>query len=121
MITQIADYTAAEVQEFYKIPAPVGAQDTADLQAAIAEGEREFADTFKVEASAENVEAVKFFVFAHWLRWQALRKTSAGAGAKLNFTQSQNYQDQQRSVIAYNRACVIMNRKDLKLHKIFNC
>lgn len=118
MITQVSDYI--DTAEFYRIPCPVGGQEKADLEAAIAEGERLFSDTFGVEPDGGNVEAVKFFVFAFWLKSQVLRKTSAGASARLNFTQSANEYDQTRRVVAYNRACVMMKRDDLKLHKIFN-
>lgn len=117
-MTQASDYT--NTREFYRIPKPFGEQESADLDAAISEGERLFADTFGVAPSAENVEAVKHFVFANWLRWQTLRKTSAGASAKLEFTQAQNRADETRRVTAWNRACELMGRTDRKIHKIFN-
>ena len=117
-MTTIQDYT--NTSEFYRIPSPKGEQEVADLQAAINEGERIFADTFGVLPSTENVEAVKFFVFAYWLQWQRLRKTSAGAGAKLRFTQAENEYDQLRRITAYKRACIMMGRSDLQLLKIFN-
>lgn len=92
----------------------------ADLSAAIEEGENEFADTFGIMPSEANIEAVKYFVFAFWLKVQAVRKTSAGASAKINFTQSQNVHDSTRRIVAYNRACTIMGRAELKLHRLFN-
>lgn len=117
-MTTVNDYR--DNSKFYYVPAGVGSQEVADLTAAIAEGEQKFADLFGVAPSEENVEAVKHYVFAYWLRWQSLRKTSAGASAKINFTQSQNHVDTERFVTAYNRACVIMGRTDLKLHRLFN-
>lgn len=117
-MTIVADYI--DTNEFYRIPKPIGESERLDIEAAIAEGERSFYDTFGIAPNDDNLEAVKFFVFAFWLRIQSLRKTSAGASAKLNFTQSQNYADQTRRVTAYNRACEMMQRKDLKLIKIIN-
>lgn len=117
-MTSITDYI--NTHEFYRIPRPFGEQESADLDAAILEGERLFADTFGVTPSAENAEAVKFFVFANWLRWQSLRKTSAGAGAKIDFTQAQNRSDETRRVTAWNRACELVGQSDKRIIKIFN-
>lgn len=121
MILTIEDFT--QTQEFYRIPQPTGPADTADLVGALSEGERQFMETFRVvetEIIDERLEALKYFAFAFWLRWQATRKTPSGAGAKINFTQSQNYIDEPRRYQAYNRACFIMGRPDLKMFKILN-
>lgn len=125
MITQVSDYT--QTNEFYRIPAPIGSEDTAALMSAIAEGERVFFDTFGFDYSQgdpeltdEQTEALKFVVFSEWLRWQTLRKTSTGIGAKNRFTQSDSHYDQERRVQAWNRACVIMQKPEKKMLKIFN-
>lgn len=122
MILQVSDFI--ETTEFYRIPNLQGrAADTADLEGVIAQGERKFCETFAVtptQITGDAVEALKFFTFALWLRMQATRKTSAGAGAKVNFTQSQNFIDEPRRYEAYNQACTIMGRNDLKMLKILN-
>lgn len=121
MILTVSDFV--NTNKFYRIPAPVGESDRLDIEAAIAESENQFIETFSVRAIDivdERIEALKYFTFAFWLRWQATRKTQSGAGAKVNFTQSQNYVDEPRRYQAYNRACTIMGRKDLKMFKIIN-
>lgn len=121
MILSIEDFVSTN--QFYRIPAPTGAADTADIEGCISEAENEFMEVFGVtemDIIDERLEALKYFTFAFWLRVQATRKTPAGAGAKINFTQSQNYIDEPRRYKAYNRACSIMGRPDLKIHKIFN-
>lgn len=112
-----------QTTEFYRIPAPVGQQDVADIEGCISEGQNHFCEVFGVKESditGSSVEALKYFTFAFWLRMQATRRTPSGAGAKVNFTQSQNYVDEPRRYQAYNRACHIMGRDELKMFKILN-
>lgn len=121
MILQASDFT--DTSSFYRIPMPLGVSDAADLDGCIAEGEKEFCETFNVapaDIADDALEALKYFTFAFWLRMQGLRKTAAGAGAKINFTQSQNYVDTARRYQAYNRACSLMGREDKKMFKIIN-
>lgn len=121
MILQVSDFV--NTSGFYRIPPPTGGADTADLEGVIAEGENEFCETFNVlpaDILGDKIEALKYFTFAFWLRMQAVRKTPSGAGAKVNFTQSQNHVDTVKRVQAYNRACSIMGDSTKKLHGIFN-
>lgn len=120
MILTLDDFV--ETTEFYRIPRPTGAYDTADLLGIISEGEKEFMETFELtEISGTAIEALKYYTFALWLRMQAARKTAAGAGAKINFTQSENHMDWVRRYQAYNMACEMMGRRDKKMLKILNC
>lgn len=118
MFTELTDYISTN--EFYRIPSPMGGVDEMELLGVISEGERKFADTFGVEPNEENADAVRFFVFAFWLKVQSLKKTAQGASAKVRFNQAENHFDTTRYYYAYNRACELMGAKDKKLVRIIN-
>lgn len=118
MVTTLDDYIKTD--EFYRIPAPMGAGESSNLSGCIAEGEKTFADTFGVSAEEADREAVKYFVFSFWLRNSRLVKTANGLSAKVRYNQADANYDQKRAVTAYNRACKIMKRTDLKLKPILN-
>ena len=120
MVTKIADYT--EVSKFYRIPAPIGAGDTAELNGIIDFAETKFAETFgSVDFDeAANLEALKYFVFAIWCSEIQIKKTPVAPSAKPRYNQADNISDVERFSQAYNHACTLMGRRDLRLIKNFN-
>ena len=120
MITQISDFT--ETENFYRIPVPIGAGDTAELKSVINFAEAKFTETFgTVDFDVtSNMEALKYFVFAFWLSEVPVKKTPIASSAKPRYNQAENVYDVERFYRAYNMACTLMGRKDKRLVKNFN-
>ena len=120
MITKISDYS--ETSEFYRIPAPIGAGDTAELNGLINFAEMRFTRTFgSVDFSIpSNMEALKYFVFSQWCAAIPIKKTPVAPSAKPRYNQAENVYDVERFSKAYNTACELMNRKDFRLIQNFN-
>ena len=74
MITEISDYS--ETSEFYRIPAPIGAGDTAELTGLINFAEMRFTRIFgSVDFDIpSNLEALKYFVFSQWCAAMPIKK-----------------------------------------------
>ena len=120
MITEISDYS--ETSEFYRIPAPIGAGDTAELTGLINFAEMRFTRIFgSVDfTKPSNLEALKYFVFSQWCATIPIKKTPVAPSAKPRYNQAENVYDVERFLNAYNTACELMNRKDLRLIQNFN-
>ncbi len=137
LLTPLMEYV--QTYEYYRIKEPLGDQELADITASLCEGQRLFFDTFGVDKWAlydayfddcfddsfqgrieKSFEALRFFCFSHYIRTMLLKKTTAGSGAKVRFTQADNHADETRRVTAWNRACKMMGRPDLCLIKTFN-
>ena len=120
MITKISDYS--ETNEFYRIPAPIGAGDTAELTGLINFAEMRFTRTFgSVDFSIpSNMEALKYFVFSQWCSAVPIKKTPVAPSAKPRYNQAENVYDVERFSKAYNTACDLMDRKDFRLIQNFN-
>ena len=120
MITEISDYT--ETDKFYRIPVPIGAGDTTELLGILNFAETKFEETFGTTDFnvPANVEALKYFSFAIWLSEIPIKKTPVAATSKPRYNQAENIYDRERFEKAYNTACFLMNRKDLRLMSNFN-
>lgn len=119
--TVITDYTGAS--DIYRIPHPTGAAETAEIEAAIAEGERSFADTFGIapaSVSGDELLALKCYCYCVWLKQNWVKRTAQGAGAKVRFNQADNVFDAERYMTAYNRCCVLLGQPNKKLKNILN-
>ena len=120
MITEISDYS--ETSEFYRIPAPIGAGDTAELTGLINFAEMRFTRIFgSVDFDiSSNLEALKYFVFSQLCAAMPIKKTPVAPSAKPRYNQAENVYDVERFLKAYNTACELMNRKDFRLIQNFN-
>ena len=113
------------IAKMYRIPAPVGENDTAELEAVIDGSQAYFLETFsvteeEVSESDDCMEALKHWTFAQWLRWEMAMRTPIGVGAVQNLTEAQPKFDDVKFRQAWNRACSLMGRDDVMIVPLLN-
>lgn len=114
-LLSVSDFS--EASKLYRIPAPIGANDTAELEGVIDFAEGTFlvlfgTDSETVAADETQLEALKYFTFAQWLRLEMAMRTPIGAGAVQELTQARNSFDDVKFREAWNTSCRLMGDED---------